>query len=250
MRTFLMLGLAASVTATTELNPDNWDMTLASGKSLFVKFFAPWCGHCKKMKPDWDKLAEELAENPKVMIADVDCTAGGKPLCDTKGVKGFPTIKYFNPPDEEGEDYKGGRDYASLLKFATTELGPGCSVDALENCSEEQKRELETYTAMPAEERETMMVSSNLPSIYSTATTTQTPFLMKPLPTPRKATLKAELAEAEAKHEALLKELQASYKASMDGLEKLKDESAPKIKLLKAATPTPPKAEEEIKDEV
>uniref|UniRef100_A0A7S0Q3T2 Thioredoxin domain-containing protein n=1 Tax=Coccolithus braarudii TaxID=221442 RepID=A0A7S0Q3T2_9EUKA len=221
MRTFLMLGLAASVTATTELNPDNWDMTLASGKSLFVKFFAPWCGHCKKMKPDWDKLAEELAENPKVMIADVDCTAGGKPLCDTKGVKGFPTIKYFNPPDEEGEDYKGGRDYASLLKFATTELGPGCSVDALENCSEEQKRELETYTAMPAEERETMM-----------------------------ATLKAELAEAEAKNEALLKELQASYKASMDGLEKLKDESAPKIKLLKAATPTPPKAEEEIKDEV
>merc|ERR1712087_384052 len=49
-------------------------------------------------------------------------------------------------------------------------------------------------------------------------------------------TLKTELKDAESKHETLLKELQATYKASMDGLEKLKEESAPKIKLLKAAT--------------
>merc|ERR1712087_94417 len=57
-------------------------------------------------------------------------------------------------------------------------------------------------------------------------------------------TLKTELKDAESKHETLLKELQATYKASMDGLEKLKEESAPKIKLLKAATPAPPKAAE------
>merc|ERR1719424_2790660 len=136
----LLLGLAAA-SATTELTPSTWDASLASGKSLFVKFFAPWCGHCKKMKPDWDKLADELADSSKVLIADVDCTADGKPLCDAKGVKGFPTIKYFSPPDEEGEDYKGGRDFDSLKKFAL-ELGPGCSVDAPENCSDELKKTL------------------------------------------------------------------------------------------------------------
>jgi len=212
----LLLGLAAA-SATTELTPSTWDASLASGKSLFVKFFAPWCGHCKKMKPDWDKLAEELADSSKVLIADVDCTADGKPLCDAKGVKGFPTIKYFSPPDEEGEDYKGGRDFDSLKKFAL-ELGPGCSVDAPENCSDEQKKDLEKYIAMPAEERDAMT-----------------------------AELKKTLSDAESTHEALLKELQATYKESMDKLEKLKEESAPKLKLIKAATPVAPsKAKDEV----
>merc|ERR1712014_403119 len=108
---------------------------------------------------------------------------------------GYPTIKYFNPPDEEGEDYKGGRSLADLKKFASTELGPGCSVDTIDNCSEERAKMLEET--------------------------------------------KSELSAAEAKHEALLKELQATYKESMDSLEKLKEASAPKIKPLKAATPAP-----------
>jgi hypothetical protein len=174
------------------------------------------------MKPDWDALSADFADSKTVIIADVDCTAGGKPLCEKYGVRGYPTIKYFNPPDEEGEDYKGGRTLADLKKFATNELGPGCSVDTLDNCTEEQKTTLQEYIDMPAEERATMLES-----------------------------LKTELKEAESKHEALLKELQSTYKSSMDSLEKLKDESAPKIKLLKAATPTPPKeAEPETKDEV
>ena len=194
------------------------------------------------MKPDWDTLAGEYADSKTVLIADVDCTADGKPLCDAKGVKGFPTIKYFSPPDEEGKDYKGGRDFDSLKKFAL-ELGPGCSVDAPENCSDEQKKDLEKYIAMPAEERDAMT-----------------------------AELKKTLSDAESTHEALLKELQAprhprgtpgafffswhphppplsqaTYKESMDKLEKLKEESAPKLKLLKAATPVAPsKAKDEV----
>merc|ERR1712216_106137 len=102
---------------------------------------------------------------------------------------------------EEGEDYKGGRDLAALKKFASTELGPGCSVDTMENCDAEQKAELEKYIAMPAEE-----------------------------------------------HNALLKQLQSTFKESQEKLEKLKEDSAPQIKLLKAATPGPKK--DGAKDEV
>merc|ERR1711998_698984 len=102
---------------------------------------------------DWDSLGAKFKDDPKVLIADVDCTAAGKSLCDKHGVKGYPTIKYYNPPDEEGEDYKGGRDLAALTKFAETELGPGCSVDAKENCSADQLKDLEQYTAMPDDER-------------------------------------------------------------------------------------------------
>jgi len=45
------------------------------------------------MKPDWDALSAEFKDSPKVIIGDVDCTAGGKPLCDKYGVRGYPTIK-------------------------------------------------------------------------------------------------------------------------------------------------------------
>jgi len=161
------------------------------------------------MKPDWDALGTDYENSKTVIIGDVDCTAAGKSLCEKFGVRGYPTIKYFNPPDEDGEDYKGGRTLDDLKKFAATELGPGCSVDALDNCSDAQKKDLEQYTSMAADERATMLES-----------------------------LKTALASAESKHEALLKELQSTYKESMDTLEKLKEESAPKIKLLKAATPT------------
>jgi hypothetical protein len=68
------------------------------------------------MKPDWDKLIGEFKDSKTVLIADVDCTAAGKPLCDTKGVRGFPTIKYGDPNDLQ--DYEGGREYAALKVMA------------------------------------------------------------------------------------------------------------------------------------
>ena len=64
-----------------------------TGKAAFIKFFAPWCGHCKKIKPDWDALGDVYEDSKTVVIADVDCTAAGKSLCEKFGVKGYPTIK-------------------------------------------------------------------------------------------------------------------------------------------------------------
>jgi len=171
------------------------------------------------MKPDWDSLASTYEDSKKVVIGDVDCTAAGKPLCDKFGVRGYPTIKYFNPPDEEGEDYKGGRDLASLKKFAHTELGPGCSVDTIDNCDDTQKAELEKYTSMPAEERDSKL-----------------------------AELKKAMADGEEEHNALLKTLQSTFKESQEKLEKLKEDAGPQIKMLKAATPAAKK--DASKDEV
>ena len=44
---------------------------------VFIKFFAPWCGHCKKLKPTWDILIDEYAGHKDILVADVDCTAEG-----------------------------------------------------------------------------------------------------------------------------------------------------------------------------
>eukprot|EP00591_Stephanopyxis_turris_P017227 CAMPEP_0195541598 /NCGR_PEP_ID=MMETSP0794_2-20130614/51168_1 /TAXON_ID=515487 /ORGANISM="Stephanopyxis turris, Strain CCMP 815" /LENGTH=220 /DNA_ID=CAMNT_0040675701 /DNA_START=613 /DNA_END=1275 /DNA_ORIENTATION=- len=128
-----------------ELTPDNWD-TETAGKVVFLKMFAPWCGHCKKMKPDWDKLMEETKDSATQLVADIDCTAAGKPLCDANGVKGFPTLKWGDPNDLQ--DYKGGRDYNSLKSFVEESLKPVCSPFNLDLCDDEKKTEIEKLQAM------------------------------------------------------------------------------------------------------
>mmetsp|Transcript_28107 Transcript_28107/g.59108 ORF Transcript_28107/g.59108 Transcript_28107/m.59108 type:complete len:169 (+) Transcript_28107:240-746(+) len=100
------------------------------------------------MKPDWDKLMDAFAGSSTQLVADVDCTAAGKPLCDQVGVRGYPTIKWGDPADLQ--DYSGGRDYASLEKFANENLKPMCSPKNLDLCDDDKKAEISKYQAMSA----------------------------------------------------------------------------------------------------
>merc|ERR1719440_2095078 len=103
------------------------------------------------MKPAWDKLMGEFSGNPNVLVGDVDCTEGGKDLCEKHGVQGFPTIKYGDPDDLK--DYQGGRDFDSLKKFASENLGPQCGPgENIGLCPEKVKTKIEKYMAMSVTE--------------------------------------------------------------------------------------------------
>jgi len=102
------------------------------------------------MKPAWDKLMKEYEGHATALVADVDCTGAGKPLCDSNGVRGFPTIKHGDPTNME--DYKGGRDFDSLKKFADENLKPICSPSNIDLCDAEQKAEIEKLQAMSADD--------------------------------------------------------------------------------------------------
>jgi len=91
------------------------------------------------MKPDWDKLMTAFKDDESRLVADVDCTAAGKPLCDQVGVRGYPTIKHGDP--NSLEDYKGGRDFAALEKFAKG-LKPVCSPAKMDLCEPEMKEKI------------------------------------------------------------------------------------------------------------
>lgn len=106
------------------------------------------------MKPDWDKLMAAYKDSDKILIADVDCTTGGKSKCDEAGVRGFPTIKYGDPNDLQ--DYKGGRDFAALKKFADG-LGPTCSPANLDLCDDEKKAKIDEFKKMGSAKREEMI---------------------------------------------------------------------------------------------
>jgi hypothetical protein len=101
------------------------------------------------MKPAWDKLMKNWNKGDRVktsLIADVDCTAEGKPLCEQVGVQGFPSIKWGDVSNLE--DYQGGRDYDALKKFAKENLKPMCSPSNLDLCDEDKKKEIATFQAL------------------------------------------------------------------------------------------------------
>jgi len=91
------------------------------------------------MKPDWDKLMKAFKDDESRLVADVDCTTAGKALCDRVGVRGYPTIKHGDPNNLE--DYKGGRDYSALEKFAKG-LKPVCSPAKMDLCEPEMKEKI------------------------------------------------------------------------------------------------------------
>jgi len=101
-----------------KLTKDNFDETIKSGMA-FVKFFAPWCGHCKKLAPTWEELAGKYTDKEGVLIGHVDCTAdenANRALCDAHGVNGFPTLHMFKD-GKKVEEYNGRRGLDELVAF-------------------------------------------------------------------------------------------------------------------------------------
>merc|ERR1719511_399683 len=129
------------------------------------------------------------------LIADVDCTADGKDLCEEVGVQGFPTIKFGDPNNLE--DYEGGRDLKALQKHAKEKLGPSCGPKNLDLCDAEKKKQLDEFMAMPEEDLNAKIKEQE-----------------------------AEMAKAEADLEELLKSLQSQYEEG----QKARDDKKKEIK--------------------
>ena len=90
-----------------------------TSKNALVKFYQPWCGHCKSMKPDYDRLSAEYGSSENVLIADVNCGEEDA-LCAASDVRGYPTIKYYVNGEEE--DYQMGRTYEDMKQFVKDKL--------------------------------------------------------------------------------------------------------------------------------
>jgi protein disulfide-isomerase A6 len=105
-----------------ELSSVNFKGEVVDGENVsIVKFYAPWCGHCKSMSVDYRKAARQLSG--VVNFVAVDTTAeGNHELASKYGVTGFPTIKIFADKGEHRVDYNGERTQKGLVDGLLKEI--------------------------------------------------------------------------------------------------------------------------------
>lgn len=134
MKLILLLSavVSASVTILTDANFDS--IVMDPTKDVLVDFYAPWCGHCKKLEPIYNLVEQDFADDEHVVIAKLDATEHPK-AAKRFNVQGYPTLKYFPADSKTPVDYNSGRDQDSFIKFINEQAGtfrlPGGALSAL-----------------------------------------------------------------------------------------------------------------------
>ena len=119
MRPSLLVALACACSAAAgpglDLDAESLAAALEHATPLFVKFEAPWCGHCKRLSPVWDSLLELDLDGAR--LGTVDCTRQeAEGACRQYGVTSYPTLLLFS--DGLIKLFSGERSLPELSRFA------------------------------------------------------------------------------------------------------------------------------------
>ncbi|EXJ89599.1 protein disulfide-isomerase A1 [Capronia epimyces CBS 606.96] len=119
-----LAGLAAA-SDVHDLQKDNFKDFVAEHDLVLAEFFAPWCGHCKALAPEYEEAATTLKEK-NIPLVKVDCTTEGE-LCKDYGVEGYPTVKVFRGLDNI-KSYPGARKAPAIVSYMTKQQLPAVSL--------------------------------------------------------------------------------------------------------------------------
>ncbi|KAH0471453.1 MAG: hypothetical protein KVP17_000324, partial [Porospora cf. gigantea B] len=120
---FVLGESAEGETAVLTVTKDNFDQFVEDNELALVKFYAPWCGHCKRMAPEFEAAAAALKD--KVVLADVDATVETE-LAERFKIQGFPTLKFLRSGN--WEEYSGGRTQKDIEQWIEVMTGESYSV--------------------------------------------------------------------------------------------------------------------------
>lgn len=118
----LVFLLAIATAEVLVLNESNFDSAIQAKEYTLVKYFAPWCGHCKSLKEPY--IAASTKVGDKAQLAEIDCTTeDAKALCEKAGVRGYPTLK-LHGKDGSVTEYEEGRTTDAIVNFMLAQTTP------------------------------------------------------------------------------------------------------------------------------
>ncbi|KAJ7008221.1 protein disulfide-isomerase A6 [Populus alba x Populus x berolinensis] len=128
--TMALLAVSALADDVVVLTEDNFEKEVGQDKGALVEFYAPWCGHCKKLAPEYEKLGSSFKKAKAVLIGKVDCDEH-KGVCSKYGVSGYPTLQWFPKGSLEPKKYEGPRTAEALAEFVNNEGGSNVKIAAV-----------------------------------------------------------------------------------------------------------------------
>ncbi|KAF5952148.1 hypothetical protein HYC85_010092 [Camellia sinensis] len=109
------------------LTEDNFEKEIGQDRDALVEFYAPWCGHCKKLAPEFEKLGTSFKKAKSILIGKVDCDEH-KSLCTKYDVSGYPTIHWFPKGSLKPKEYEGAHTPEALVAFVNIEGGTNVKI--------------------------------------------------------------------------------------------------------------------------
>jgi protein disulfide-isomerase A1 len=157
-KSFLLAAIATTFSALTQtvladsdvlsLTDKTFDENVLNQDLMLVEFFAPWCGHCKALAPEYEIAATQLKEK-NVPLAKVDCTEN-ESLCQKHEIRGYPTLKVFRKG--ESTDYKGARKADGIVSYMQKQTLPAVSELTSSNFEEFKKSDRVVVVAYASDE--------------------------------------------------------------------------------------------------
>jgi len=177
---FIAAGLT-SASDVKKLGKDTFDSFINENKLVLAEFFAPWCGHCKALAPEYEVAATALKDKG-ISLAQIDCTEEAE-LCQAHGVEGYPTLKVFRGLNNV-TPYAGQRKSDSIISYMTKQSLPSVSILNADNVEDfktsdkvvliayldaNDKTSNETFTAVADTLRDSYLFGATSDSALATA---------------------------------------------------------------------------------